>query len=158
MLDFCRLLSSVDNNSPARIDANSALRDNSQIQQILLGDVVVIGLQHSQCTSAHEGSTAGDTTTGGHIAVDQDLHAGRDERAIGLLLAQELEGARQAGTEIIHPLVLLGVDLDILIVGHAKLARGEFLRRDVGDCDGGALRAGSDHLDSHDHVNADSSR
>ena len=119
---------------------------------------MVVGLHDSQGTSAHEGSTAGDTTTGWHIAVDQDLHAGRNKRAVGLLLAQELESTGQTGAEIVHPFVLLGVDLDVLIVGHAELACGELLWRDIGDRDGSALCAGGDHLDSHDHVDTNGGR
>lgn len=118
---------------------------------------MVVGLHDGQGTCAYERSTAGNTTTGGHVAIHQNLHTDRDQRA-SIRLAQELQCAKQTGLEVVHPFVLLRINLDIGIVGHAKFARGELLRRNVGNFNSRAGGPGGNDLDGHNHIDAHGGR
>lgn len=115
-----------------RVHTHCALRDNGQVKEILLGNIVVVCLHDGQRTGADESSTAGDTPTRRHIPIHQDLHTrGRKRRR--LLLAQELQCAHQSSLVVVHPLMLLGVDLDIGIPRHGEFARRELVRGHVGN-------------------------
>lgn len=99
---------------------------------------MVVRFHDGQRTGAYKGRTARNTTTGGNIAIHEDLNAGGSKRR--LLLAQKLQCSGQPRLKVVHPLVLLRVNLDIGIPRHGEFARRKLFRIHVRNLHGG-LRA-----------------
>lgn len=119
---------------------------------------MVVRLGNSQSTGTDKSSTARNTTAGRYIAIQQNLHTSRSNRLIRVLLAQELHSPPNTGFEVIRPVVMFGVDLNLRVTGDRELTTGELVRVYIGDLDDRAMirLIGGDSLDGDQNVDADS--
>ena len=69
------LLREQSKDLPSRVHANGTLRHNRHVLQVLLRDIMAIGLDHSKCTGADQSGAARNTSTWGHIAVHHSFDA-----------------------------------------------------------------------------------
>lgn len=125
----------------AAVDAHGALGDDGELGELGLVDLLLaVGDHDRQRGRAGEGGGRAQAATGGDGAVHEDPH-GHGLVGSAVFLSEQLEGAPQAGLEVVSPLVDGGVDLDG-VEGDVEGVRREAGGLDVGNLD--AICAGFD--------------
>lgn len=121
---------------PPGIDTGVALRDNSEVDKLLL---IHRRLAHShecrQCAGTGERSRTAEARARGDVAVGEDLHPDWLPDRLRALLPEKLQSTAETGLEVIAPFVLGRVDFEVTVDGDLKFTGWE-LREDVGEPDG----------------------